>query len=293
MHMHDTADVAAQQGGGITAGEQAVAGVEQQPDRWAAVAQHQIDLAIGLHDGSHVVMERHADTERRHAVGERGELLPVGGPFVVAQARTLRERLEDCRRRGGPMCRHTRRPCSQIAQQGQVRQDRGEFLVDVAIEDAAVIPAGDKAQMVAREQRPEFGGRTRKLAAELGARVAGEARLGRQVSSGMSPPSSGISSLVQVMGLMPISTAIMIVALSAKNARGGFGGGEGGDCVLGARAIGPSAGGATRKALSLQAQRLQERGLGVRRPEETALLGVACAEDVRPADIAVREAPAQ
>ena len=60
---------------------------------------------------------------------------------------------------------------AEIAQQREVRKDRVEFLVDLPVEDAPVVPAGDEVEPVGREDGTKFGAVTRKFAAELGSAI--------------------------------------------------------------------------------------------------------------------------
>jgi hypothetical protein len=85
--------------------------------------------------------------------------------------------------------------------------------IDVAFQQPRSVPAGDEVEAVGGEDRGERGGGAGKLVAELDAGEAGKLRLARQVSSGVSAPSSGMSSFVQVSGLIPDRTAIVISSL--------------------------------------------------------------------------------
>ena len=67
---------------------------------------------------------------------------------------------------------------AKIAVEREVREERLELLVDLALEDAAVPPAADQPEVVARKDRPEHRAVARELAAELGAEIARLARLG-------------------------------------------------------------------------------------------------------------------
>ena len=121
-----------------------MAGVEEQADRFAGRGHEPVDLRVGLDDGAHVVVEGHADAEVRQALGELGDLPAIGRPFVVGEAGALRDRRVDgvvAAARGVGIDDVLG---AEIAEQRQVRQDRVELLVDLAVEDAAVIPAGDE-----------------------------------------------------------------------------------------------------------------------------------------------------
>ncbi len=132
----------------------------------------------GFDDSAHVVVERHPDAERRHAFGELRHFPAVSGPVGVREFRALGDRREAVAA-GGVGIDHDL--ATEIAQQRQVRFDRGEFLGDAAFEDAAVEPAGDELQLVACENRAELGGACEEICRQAPCRCSqpGGSRRGR------------------------------------------------------------------------------------------------------------------
>ena len=154
MEMHDAVEMAAQQRCRIAAGEQAVAGVEEQADAFAGRCHEPVDLLVGLDDGAHMVVEGHADAEFGDALGKPGDLPAIGRPFVVGQARALRDRRMDGVVAAARRVGIDDELGAEVAQQRQMREDGVELLVDLAVEDAAVIPAGDEFEPVAARIGP-------------------------------------------------------------------------------------------------------------------------------------------
>ena len=162
---------------GIAAGKQAVPGVVQQPDRIAAVPAHQPSIscrsARWCPCGGGTPCRRRTPPCARPARSACGH---TPRQSLVTEPRALRGRLEN------PVMPAARRVGihhhlgTKVPQQHKVRQDRVEFLLDAAIERAAIVPARHQPQPVLCQDRPKFGGYARKLAAELGPGVAGQAR---------------------------------------------------------------------------------------------------------------------
>ena len=154
--MNDAAKMTRGQRHRVAARKETMAAVEEQADRIAGLAHQPVNLAIGLDDRAHVMMEGHPDAEVSELLGEFRYLVAVGFPLVLGKRRAVGDRLPDAimpAARGVGIDGYS---CAEIAQQRQMRQDRLEFLVDLAVEDTAVLPAGDETQLVAAERLGEF-----------------------------------------------------------------------------------------------------------------------------------------
>ena len=101
-----------QQRRGIAAGEQAVARIIQQPCCLTGRRHEPIDFVIRLHDRAHVMVERHADAERRHALGQRGDFASVVAAIPHRPARDVATPAGRCRHAVRATYRHRRQPCS-------------------------------------------------------------------------------------------------------------------------------------------------------------------------------------
>jgi hypothetical protein len=89
-------------------------------------------------------------------------------------------------------------------QQGQVLLQRRDLVVGRLDQQVAAVPAADQGQVIAIEQAasapPGRGGKTPPSSTPVKP-IAWQSA--NTLSSGVSPPSSGMSSLIQAMGLTP------------------------------------------------------------------------------------------
>ena len=179
----------------------------------SVVLGHQpIDLRLGLHDRAHVMVEREANAAlRADARATAFSRSQNARPLRVARAPAARTAARPgCRRCCRDLLR-TPSPCSPSP------ASRSRWSATAAISSSADRRAScalyqpeTSVKAVAVEDRAAASlAVARKFSAELDAGVARHSRVSaRQTSSGMSPPSSGMSSLVQVIGLMPSKTAM-------------------------------------------------------------------------------------
>ena len=164
---------------------------------------------VGLYDGAHVMVEGQADAEIGHALGEAGDFAAIGRPLVRRQLRADGDRLPDCAKPSARRIGVDDVARAQRLQQSQVRQDGGEFVVDVSLENAPVVPPGHEFEAVRFQDGAQSVRLPRKLAADFGALVASESGFRQALLQRRIPPNSGTSSLVQVIGLMPILQLIV------------------------------------------------------------------------------------
>ena len=97
MHVVDPPRMPARSLQHIGAGVSQVPGVDEQTDRGPGVFHQQVDLPLGLHDCTHVVVVGHTDAALRHVFRQRGQFPAVELELLGGQPRPTRQRRVDAR----------------------------------------------------------------------------------------------------------------------------------------------------------------------------------------------------
>ena len=188
----------------VAAGKGDVAGVEEKPDRLAGEIHQAVHVVLGLDRRPHVMVEGEGHFLLMAVLGEGRELPPVVAHLLVVEARALGKRHV-------PLVLHS---AGRLA----VDEDGGAVLAEeLKLRRArASFSAARSFSSTRPEYQPDTSFRSCAASTSFSSRgVFGNfppvsvpekpaSRLSdRHTSSGVSPPSSGRSSLVQAIGAMP------------------------------------------------------------------------------------------
>ena len=179
MDVNDALRVTARDRNRIAAREDEMAGVEQQPHIVARRRHQPVDLLLGLHDRSHMVMEREPYAARAQMLRDRVQARDERRPSAGIERRPPRKRRIRIAVGAAMTFGEHHRMASHCREQREMSFDSERLVFGRPPCKLRAVPAGHEPQSVAREDRREHVGVARKLAAHFDAGVTGEPRFGQ------------------------------------------------------------------------------------------------------------------
>ena len=177
MHVAYALTIQAQRRQRISAAEDIVPGIEEQPDRLAGDLHQPVDLLFRLHHGPDVMVVREPETPPPEILGDLRQALAEPRPLVEAERGSPRARHRALSVDAAGLLREHHDAAAHLLQQLDVSLHRLDLFPRRASLQVGTVPAGDEAQAVADEEWAKLGRVARELATELDAVVSRRASL--------------------------------------------------------------------------------------------------------------------